>query len=343
MAPRSQPSSIEQWELFAKQCLTTRLENQQFTNFSKLLSLRCPVRGSDRAAIFLRPTSKDAEALDPRIPAYIDKLLEIGLVEFHDVLRALLLYSHFHRSNEPNRDEKTTENAFRDWRNPTELDEIILFRVSKAINAGKCPRDFSEALGIIKAASSWMSDVANTSTADQIDQNMTGAPDSLTLEAINVREAVAMLVMTIADNAKITAILRGSCPKGRLSLTFAIDTNQRTDIKRTFAKALSLYIPFLLATSPQSASRLEEFQRQYEIYEAPSANANSSGIDHVIANATNEASQGLSMESLNIVDGPIINSRAGLYIYLNALVCFRFLELLDSVGLTGVACWKTYD
>jgi mediator of RNA polymerase II transcription subunit 5 len=103
------------------------------------------------------------------------------------------------------------------------------------------------------------------------------------------------------------------------------------DVKRTFARALSLYIPFLLATSPQSASRLEELQRQYEIYEASSASAHSSGIDHVIANANKEASQGMSMESINVVDGPVINSRAGLYIYLNALVriLLRYLDQWD--------------
>jgi mediator of RNA polymerase II transcription subunit 5 len=216
MAPRSKNSNIEQWELFASRCLTTRLESQQFIKFSNLLSLRCPIRGLDTATIFLRPTSKDAEALDPRIPSYIDKLLEIGLVEFHDVLRALLLCSRFHRPHISDETEKEVETDSPTWRNPIELDEIILFRVSKAVNTGKCPRDFSEALGIIKAASNWMSDVANTSTADQLDQNMTGAPGSLTLEAINVREAVAMLVMTMADNAKITSILRGSCPRGRL-------------------------------------------------------------------------------------------------------------------------------
>ena len=96
---------------------------------------------------------------------------------------------------------------------------------------------------------------------------------------------------------------------------------------------MSLYVPFILNTSPQTANRLEAFQRQHAAMDASTVK----GLNELLSNVT---TNGLATDGSNVLDGPMIYSRAGLYVYLNALV--RHDRTMRVIRLTTVAGRTTY-
>ena len=92
--------------------------------------------------------------------------------------------------------------------------------------------------------------------------------------------------------------------------------HSRLDIRRPFAHSLSLFIPFLAQTSLQISNRLEAFQREYNIFD----DSPSKGLGNILSGVDVNGIHMQGMDGEHVVDGPIVHSRAGLYIYLNALV-----------------------
>ena len=82
---------------------------------------------------------------------------------------------------------------------------------------------------------------------------------------------------------------------------------------------MTAFVPLLLQTSPQSAARLELFRTQtlvaiqpVEVKEQTDAHKE---IDEILDETMN-----LGIDSIVVAELPIMNSRAGLYLYLNSLV-----------------------
>lgn len=88
-----------------------------------------------------------------------------------------------------------------------------------------------------------------------------------------------------------------------------------SDLRKTFARSLSLYIPFLSQTSLQN--RLANFQKQYNIYE----NDVSKGLGDGMMGGIDVNGLGQLQGIEGVLEGQHVNSRAGLYIYFSALVC----------------------
>jgi mediator of RNA polymerase II transcription subunit 5 len=80
------------------------------------------------------------------------------------------------------------------------------------------------------------------------------------------------------------------------------------------ARSLSSFIPFLSQTSLQLANRLELIQKEHDLYDK--------SLNHINAEAGGSA--GLEVAALQldaVIDLPVLNTRAGLYVFLNSLVC----------------------
>lgn len=79
-------------------------------------------------------------------------------------------------------------------------------------------------------------------------------------------------------------------------------------------------------------NRLDALQKEFNLYGEPASKSLDSMMDSVNVNAFQfEAS---------VMDGPIINSRAGLYVYINAMVfsrCFISNSVFET-WLTILAC-----
>ena len=82
------------------------------------------------------------------------------------------------------------------------------------------------------------------------------------------------------------------------------------DIHEAFKSSLSAFIPSLAQTSIQIANRLELFQKLHDLYEEPAQ-----GVDSAVN--SNLEVQKLQLDS--ILETPVVNSRGGLYVYINAV------------------------
>lgn len=72
-------------------------------------------------------------------------------------------------------------------------------------------------------------------------------------------------------------------------------------------------LPLCEDVSPPLRNRLDALQKEFNLYGQPPSKLEVSMMDNVNVNA-------LNFEP-SVIDGPTINSRAGLYVYINAMVC----------------------
>jgi hypothetical protein len=80
-------------------------------------------------------------------------------------------------------------------------------------------------------------------------------------------------------------------------------------------------------------SRLDSLQKGFNLYGEPPSKSLQSMIDNVNVNA-------LQFEA-SVMDGPVISSRAGLYICINAMVFLTNLGILGSIA-DYLACWPSF-
>lgn len=91
------------------------------------------------------------------------------------------------------------------------------------------------------------------------------------------------------------------------------------DLRKTFSQSLASFVPFLshnLLGSQgllQIASRLEISQKQHDLYDKSDA------VDGEGHESSSLEVAALQLET--VMDLPLVNTRAGLFIFLNSLVC----------------------
>jgi mediator of RNA polymerase II transcription subunit 5 len=88
-------------------------------------------------------------------------------------------------------------------------------------------------------------------------------------------------------------------------------------------QALSAYLPVCVQVSLPLRNRLDSLQKEFNLSGEPASKSLDSMMDSVNVNA-------LQFEA-TVMDAPVINSRAGLYVYINAMVFvagFSFVALL---------------
>lgn len=93
-------------------------------------------------------------------------------------------------------------------------------------------------------------------------------------------------------------------------------TNGYSGIKVKLGQALSAYLPLCVEVSLPLRNRLDSLQKEFNLYGEPASKSlEISMMDGMNVNA-------LQFES-SVMDGPVINSRAGLYVYINAMLVGR--------------------
>ena len=85
-------------------------------------------------------------------------------------------------------------------------------------------------------------------------------------------------------------------------------------MKAKLGQALSSYLPLCVDVSVHLRNRLEEIQKVFNLYPGqPSKTLEDPAINGVNVNA-------LQFEA-SVMDGPVVSTRAGLYVYINSMVC----------------------
>lgn len=308
-------SAAKTWSKFLSHSLATRLDPETFESYVQLLSTKYLLTPTLISDLFLRPSATNDGSLDPRVPRYVQVMLGLELVNVAAILKALRRYSTFgtaldghdidgqskniRADGEDNGRPKPAERRKR-WTNSYAVDEMLFYQAARYITTGSAPRDIQEAVDLILISIKWMELVATAGT---------GANEILSIGHAQAQEmsaaiiALGTLMVAVVDNSRVAeALSKKSCPKGTIT---------------QLSKALADFTPLLMQSHPPTAGRLDLFSTQTLVgIEPPEKKESASNaIDDIL----DEGLQ-LGMDSIVVADVPSMNSRAGLYIYLNSLV-----------------------
>ncbi|KAH9210955.1 mediator complex, subunit Med5 [Leptodontidium sp. 2 PMI_412] len=312
-------ASLNAWQTFLARCIEARLDPETFTTYVEVLETQEPLPASRIAALFLAPREGSDFALDPLVVQYIQALLSSGKVNVPTILRGLWKVSSFReQANGGIEGQKDGENddggkvkAVKRWKNSYTAEETLFYRITKHISSGTAPRDLQEAVELITVCTQWMETVLS---ASRVALEMMGLSQTNTAEMTAQYMALGTMVIAVVENARVVHALGGSVvPK----LT-----------RRNMGKALEGFVPLLLQCSPQGAARLEVFRTETLValqpveIKQPKAGADKE-IDDIL-----DGELELGVDSMVVEELPVINTRAGLYVYFNALLVAR--PLIDD-------------
>jgi mediator of RNA polymerase II transcription subunit 5 len=242
-------------------------------------------------------------------------MLGLGLVNIPAVLRALRKYSTFGTVLDAQDAEGQSKGAIsgggedgrqkheerkKMWTNSYAAEEALFYQAAKHITSGRAPKDIQETIDLILVSVKWMDLVA---VAGNKANEMLNLGNSRAQEMSVTTTALGALMVAVFDNARVVqALSKKSCPKGTVS---------------QLSKALADFVPLLMQNHPPSAGRLDLFRSQTMVVLEPPEKKDtaSNAIDDILDEGLN-----LGMDSIVVADVPVMNSRAGLYIYLSALV-----------------------
>jgi mediator of RNA polymerase II transcription subunit 5 len=311
----------KEWAVFLDRCIEHRIPPDLFDAAAAQLHAKSPLPGHKIATLLLRPRTANEGTVDPRVVVCLERLLALKKVDASDVLSSAFQYSkdRLPKTGE-NGSSKSTESY-----NPPELEEIVFHRLSKAFQTEERPVNNTEGLRTLMVVTRWMQTMVTSHTSDTMIQAMSGIQQQPQQQSINARDGLGMLIVGVIENPKILHILNSPKCKGKGSLyRYPLPMEPKTllihiDLRKNFAKSLSSFIPFLShnsigsQNSLQIASRLEISQKQHDFFDKP-----------ITVNGEPTGDAGLEVAALQlegVMDLQTVNTRAGLYIFLNALVC----------------------
>ena len=318
-----------QWISFLSRSLATRLDVADFKSFISILHLKYPLSPYEISRIFLAPTENNDFALDPRVPRYLQVLLEEGIVNVPSLMRWLAGYSTFGTQAENNNGtppqvqdlQKTGEPLVKEkkrvvrWNSSYATDELLFYKMAKHVVADAHTKSaHHEPCELLTECKRWMKLVISAGHGDQDILNLGGHTHVEEMKSAII--AAGTLVVAVMDDAHVLKVL-GRVKDAELGVVMAT------------------FVPLLAQTSPQNAGRLDLFRMQTlptiqpkEKKEKEKESNASKEIDEILGEVG--ASAEMDLESLVVTDVPVVNTRAGLYIYLNSLV-----SLADTGGFNA--------
>ncbi|KAI7781574.1 mediator of rna polymerase ii transcription subunit 5 [Diaporthe eres] len=327
-------TSRREWERFLQRCLVQRLDFDKFAEYAPLLHARHPLGHGPVADLVLRPTSWNKYTLDPRVPHYMQTLLDLGLVDTPAILAALYRYSTCHvlLAVDPHRKQGNGEadgggdkpagpagkNEVTRWQSSFSSEEVIFYRLTKAVAQGLAIRNSRDALDVSAVMARWMTLFTAASAAFQADDDdviMGGAGSKASQQRRddmdNSRAAFVMLLLGVCENPVVLQALGKPFAKGA---------------RKALSQSLASFIPSIMQTASQIAARLELFRTETLAGFEPidkKKEADNAEMDELL-------DETLGLQNLSIPDLHVDRSRAGLYIYLNAALVGR--PLIDDAS-----------
>ncbi|KAG5655855.1 hypothetical protein KAF25_000775 [Fusarium avenaceum] len=335
VAGDSMRAALEYWAQFVARCISQRLETDKFEAFVRLVHDQHPLPPALVADFFLRPQPTNDNSLDPRIPPYLQILTKLGYVDTPSILRALYKYSssHAHVQSQQQQlggstgkegekdDEKDKgqekENSQPDkkitrWKNSYWAEEVLFYGLTKAVVEGRAIRDSKTALDVAMIISKWMELFTTASTAFATDMLAQLHTAQVKDEMESSRAALVALMLRLYEND---------------ILVVAVSKPFAKDVRKELSTSLASFVPTLQLV-PQITDRLELFRT-----EILHANSDAADKKKQVANAAMDelldSTVGLNNFPVALIN--ISNTRAGLYIYLNAALIAR--PLLDDHAL----------
>lgn len=297
-------ASSDRWRTFVHQCLAYRVDVDEFKTLSQAMLIRFPLKDHELLHILLDARAASAIAWDPLVPAYIDGLCRAGQVKSPSALASLLKHSSICDRDAQNRKISTLM-----------TDIKVIQDVMLSISTGIIPRSNAEAGELYYATVEWINAVVawhntNADASQQTDGPM-NSPD-----AVSLVESLGILLAALSGTAKgLETLSSDTKPHQGMSLSTTLYRDWLTDLalKIKLGQALSAYLPLCVDVSLPLRQRLDALQKEFNLFgEQPSKSLDHPAIEEMNINA-------LQFEA-SVLDGPVINTRAGLYVYLNSMV-----------------------
>ncbi|KAL1854305.1 mediator complex subunit [Paecilomyces lecythidis] len=301
-------AAVEQWRKLLHQCLIQRIDANEFKGLSKLLLRRCPLPEATLLDVVLESRTVTDVQWDPLLPLYVDSLAKLGHVKISTVLSSALKYSTI-VDNKPGSPAAAAGTAppgeeikkkGRKVSSSLMTDIRLIQDAMMAISAGFSPKTATEAVNIFSAVAEWILAVVSWHNGNVDEQHQTGglmnSPDGMTLF-----ESLGILLAALSATGKaLEALATGNSEAWKVKL----------------GQALSAYLPLCAGVSLPLRNRLDSLQKEFNLYgESASKSLEESMMDGVNVNA-------LHFEA-SVIDGPVVNSRAGLYVFVNAMLVGR--------------------
>ncbi|PWY86256.1 mediator of RNA polymerase II transcription subunit 5 [Aspergillus heteromorphus CBS 117.55] len=292
-------TSSEQWGIFLRRCLLHRIDAAEFKSLTRLLLQRCPIAEAPLLDVLLETRLATGIKWDPLLPLYIDCLCKMGLVQTSTVLNCLLKYSSIHDKPQPPGQEavqiKQRQKCYTLMTDIRVVQDAML-----SVSTGTTPKTFSEAICIFNAIVDWIQAVVAWHNGHMDASHQTGglmgSPD-----AVSLFESLGILLAALSGTGKGLEVLSAVSHEA---------------LKIKLGQALSAYLPLCVEVSLPLRNRLDSLQKEFGLFgEPPSKALDVSMMGNVNVNA-------LQFED-SVMDGPMINSRAGLYVYINAMLVGR--------------------
>ncbi|GLB11571.1 mediator complex subunit [Aspergillus tubingensis] len=300
-------TSSEQWGTFLQQCLLHRIDAAEFKNLTRLLMQRYPIGEAQLLDVLLETRLATGIKWDPLPPLYIDCLCKMGLVRTSTMLNSLLKHSSIHDKmpsaggSEANAAAAAAVQGKQKRKCYTLMTDIrVVQDAMLSVSTGTASKTFAEALSIFASIVDWIQAVVAWHNSHLDTSHQTGGLMS-SPDAVSLFESLGILLAALSGTAKGLEVL-------------SADSHEALKIK--LGQALSAYLPLCVEVSLPLRNRLDSLQKEFNLFgEPPSKALDVSMMENVNVNA-------LQFED-SVMDGPVINSRAGLYVYINAMLVGR--------------------
>lgn len=283
------------WTHFVDRCLQNRLSADKLEKLAVQLSKRIPRDETQLAEALLRPRSQATACLDPLIPVYLERLLVLNFLNPPEVLNALFRYSRDYATGAGHSHGSPKKQQSQHWHITPELEELVFARLSKAFVTNERPKSVVEVQKTLATLSRWMNTLNSSQTAESVIHSLA---DGSQAQRTQTLVGLGMLVIATIEHPKVAGVIEVALPKAQ---------------RKSLSESLTFFIPHLNQSSLQLGDRLGMLQKQYSL-----TTDHASGGMH-----DGPGSHGLDVSVLQletVMDLPIINTRAGLYVFINSLV-----------------------
>lgn len=281
---------MKQWNNLIRQSYERRLAPEKFTKFIIQLHQRSAVSGSKIAAAFFDRTAQVTVHQDPKIPVYIDCLLDASIIDASDILHSLFEGSQAkaqlaQQSGNVDKIAKTEPIA-------PQLEVKILLQLTRKFVNGSRPATPAEARSCLRWMAEWTTALVTCSSNDSMMHAIGAEVQQDQYHSALVRDALGQLLTSSLENPKMIGVTQVALGKS---------------IRKALSQAISSFVPLWSQMNPQMASRLETAQKQLNL------------VDEKAEKALEEVGLDAAIQVESVMDMPVVHSRAHLYILVSSL------------------------
>ncbi|KAH7318725.1 mediator complex, subunit Med5 [Stachybotrys elegans] len=311
--------ALTAWSNFRDNCQKRRLGFDKFEEMAPRFYDRYHLSPIAIADIFWRPRPPSIHSPDARFPKYMQSLSKHGIIDAPSLLNTLYKYSTCHtlaqtlEASAPGDGEKSKspDPPIR-WQRGSWAEEYLFFHIIKLLVEGQAFRDAHGAIELGNIIAKWVALFAAVPTV---------FPEELTRD--DIAGSVRMVLVRSEADAARTAF------QALLFRFFenpdfvkAISSPGAQETRKALCSSIFNYTP-TLQNNPQLTEKLLQYRMTLVQLDPPDKTnqAAKTAIDDLLETT-------VDLDSFIVPDIPTTNTRAGLYIYLNALLVGR--PLLDD-------------